>query len=491
MKGLALKEGPHRREFEDVVWQIADKRGCDEVAIQYECGHALWAEVWAPTLPLTREYGLGEAERRRFMQHSLWTLTREASQPRVQITVPEGPCRLCARGQRQTLICGPLQMDLLDSVPPTRRLELPMSSHAFLAVMSQVCRLPEGVTAPPISQGKDGSFKPFDGPPVPHQQLGNTSRKQIEAEITRTTKWCLVVGAVSLVVLIFWSLTVISFSIGPVDYGGRSVEDLLKEYEMLADLRSLTTPHPWERRCAGSSWALSVFVLFIHRTFGPESTFAPVAAMPSWVWDYLAHPLWILVTLVLTPFILIFDHTTEALSRIVYWSGQTLVLRPATWLSMPDYTRWYTCFVFLMQTMIWHPITVLYQIPVTNPLMVAMLLSLLIAAVSSPQPPSVSLPSLWNELPGIPMLGCFDKVLARIHGSSASSSASASPCFVCLERPSRYVLEPCGHRVVCGECTVQLVEAAARNRSLSDGGGGGGACPSCGMAISRAMRLFT
>merc|ERR1712060_417507 len=68
---------------------------------------------------------------------------------------------------------------------------------------------------------------------------------------------------------------------------------------------------------------------------------------------------------------------------------------------------------------------------------------------------------------------------------------SAPACFLCLDRPSRYVLEPCGHRVVCGECAVQLVEAVVRNRAMSDAAGGahyasqgGGACPSCGMAIT-------
>merc|ERR1712217_3458 len=78
---------------------------------------------------------------------------------------------------------------------------------------------------------------------------------------------------------------------------------------------------------------------------------------------------------------------------------------------------------------------------------------------------------------------------------SVSSQPSAPACFVCLDRPSRYVLEPCGHRVVCGDCAVQLVEAAARNRSMSEAIGsahhaserGGGACPSCGMVITRAM----
>merc|ERR1712217_524424 len=52
---------------------------------------------------------------------------------------------------------------------------------------------------------------------------------------------------------------------------------------------------------------------------------------------------------------------------------------------------------------------------------------------------------------------------------------------------------------VCCECAVQLVEAAARNRSMSEAADrahhaserGGGACPSCGVAITRAMRLFS
>merc|ERR1719499_1574039 len=69
-------------------------------------------------------------------------------------------------------------------------------------------------------------------------------------------------------------------------------------------------------------------------------------------------------------------------------------------------------------------------------------------------------------------------------GSGADLQPSAPPCFVCLDKPSRYILEPCGHRVVCEECAVQLVETAARNRSMAESSGsvhhgserGGGAC---------------
>lgn len=54
----------------------------------------------------------------------------------------------------------------------------------------------------------------------------------------------------------------------------------------------------------------------------------------------------------------------------------------------------------------------------------------------------------------------------------------------------RYVLEPCGHRVVCSDCAVQLVDCATRSRTEGTGDRGSGTCPSCGSAITRAMRIF-
>lgn len=210
----------------------------------------------------------------------------------------------------------------------------------------------------------------------------------------------------------------------------------------------------------------------------------------------------------------------------------------------------------------------LSQIPVTNPMGVAMVLSLLVAAFSAPQPPSLPLPGVWGEMPsfeftkgirravsksslgplcsrlhtlwtsarkdgrpktggargGVPAVrGKNDKgVGADREGRAGKDGKDGGPgrpeklahagrgghqegrtqqpaCFLCLDRPSRYILEPCGHRVVCGECAVQLVEGAARNRAVSEGAGAhhgsseksGGACPSCGQAITRAMRVFS
>ena len=128
--------------------------------VRYDCGHSLRAEVSAPLLPSTKElvnsfmtycfhgkwnswkdYGTHETDRSRYVQHclhvrgfalvfnpdklmSLKSLQRSslgillkrrpdcacchaashnACCSKVQITVPEGRCRHCQRGQRQTL----------------------------------------------------------------------------------------------------------------------------------------------------------------------------------------------------------------------------------------------------------------------------------------------------------------------------------------------------------------------------------------------------
>lgn len=460
----------HCRDFTDIVWQIAEKRGCDEVIIRYDCGHAIRADVWAPALPKTREYGTLEAERRRFVQHSLFLLTREPGASWVQITVPEGRCRHCGRGQRQVLICGPIQVDLTEGASTARRLELPLSSHAFLASMGQVCRLPENITPPPLLQGARGSVKPFDGPPLSREGLRQWSRKEVEDDLRgEVMKY---IGAAMLVLIAL------------------AIECL---YLCVLYLNPTATSPSGEGAGASSTRRLqAVLVKLVHACLQGSG-------------QQLGNNL------------------------------REVFIRPAMLLS---------------------------QVPVTNPMAVAMVLSLLVAALSAPQPPSLSLPSVWSDLPNLeitrglkkavsrstslgPLVQRFRSLWGRKEGrpkgglrgiptarsskerghtngreraevagrpdkvqtgkqdgrppAAASPQQSAPPCFVCLDRPSRYVLEPCGHRVVCGECAVQLVEAAARNRSMSEAAGGthhgsergGGACPSCGMAITRAMRLFS
>lgn len=560
MKGLSLVEGAHRRDFADVVWQIADKRGCDEVAIRYDCGHAIRADVWAPTLAKTREYGVGEAERRRFMQHSLFVMTREPGAPRVQITVPEGLCRLCARGQRQTLICGPLQMDLTDAPAAARRLELPLSSHAFLSVMGQVCRLPENLSTPPIPQGKDGSLKPFDGPPLPRESLRQWTRREVEDDLRAEVRRYVGMAMLALMLVGIQALYLCRVHLAPATsaFEGEGGENS-SEPGMAGELGNLTSVGSFEMGLANSTWALSVLTVAVHKAFAPEATsVGPEDLVPGthFFWSYLVHPLWMVTSVLLAPLMLVLDFVVVAVVRILFSLTRDLVWRPASWV-ITDLTKLTSGLVTMfVHNVIIRPTVVLSQIPMTNPMLVAMLLSLLVALVSAPQPPSLSLPSIWSKLPSFELTQSLKKAISRSKslgplvqqikalwgmrkegrakggrlgvpasrgskGGSAGSrdrvvdsapgrpekagackqdgktpgssvqQQSAPPCFVCLDRPSRYILEPCSHRVVCGECAVQLVEAAARNRSMSEGAGGGGACPSCGMAISRAMRLFS
>jgi len=251
------------------------------------------------------------------------------------------------------------------------------------------------------------------------------------------------------------------------------------------------------------------------------------------------------------------------LLHVVFALIHVLVWRPCSWMvgllsELAD-----NSIIFLLRYIVSQPTGMLSQIPVTNPMVVAVVLSVLVAAFSAPQPPSLSLPALWSSLPSLKVAdrlrqsatgsGTFGPLLRRfwtlwalrkegrskggarlsaprgqkdrphyercresvelsnhsdraqwgglreerVLGCCNSSKNSAPPCFVCLDSPSHYILEPCGHRVVCGDCAVQLVEAAARTRSTGDLSGGhhvseksGGTCPSCGLAIARAMRIF-
>jgi len=557
-------EGAQRRDFVEVVWQIAERRGCDEVVIRYDCGHAIRADVWAPALPKTREYGCHEAERRRFMQHTIFVLTKDPGAPKVQVTIPEGRCRHCGRGQRQVLICGPLQMDLGEDrmrsrdgaklAAAARRLELPLSSHTFLAAMGQVCKLPENITPPPLVQGGAGQpLRPFDGPPVP-REAKHWSRKDIEDELkAEVVKY---VGGATCVLLFVLAecLYLIIAHLGP---GGNT--SLIPT--VAGELSNLSSVGAIELGIANSTWALSALTLSVHKAFGPSGG-SQGAGGSSLMWSLLVHPLWVIVSLILAPVLWVLDLAVAVPRFIVLHVClavvRGLILRPLGWLLNVLSEGIGGSAVFLFRCVFTRPTAMLLQIPMTNPMAVAMVLSLLVAALSAPQPPGLSLPSVWGELPsleisrGIRSLGPLMQRLrifwasARREGrpkgglrgapttrgqkekahadrsgrertdapgrpdraqagqkegraAAGSSQQSAPACFVCLDRPSRYVLEPCGHRVVCGDCAMQLVEVAARNRSASEaaGGGGhhsserGGGCPSCGLAITRAMRLFS
>lgn len=615
----AMQTADGRRDFVDVMWQIADKRSCDEVFIRYECGHCIKAEIWVPALPKTREYTNSEADRRRFMQHSIFVLTKNPGAPKVQITVPEGRCRHCGRGQRHSLVCGPLQMELGDdrsagangrrqsqgdtaeqhgharakagtrggggaaqpngygnsnqsalaTTGGTRRLELPLSSHVFLAAMGQVCRLPDNVTPPPLLQNnnllQNGNLKPFDGPALSREGLHQWSRKEIEDELkAEVVKY--VGGATFLLMFVVVEclyLCIIHF--GPSSHitGGASLN---VSHSISSELRNLSSVSSIEMGVANSTWVLSALTLTVHKAFGPGGSNGEGGA--SLWWSIVVHPLWILVSIVLAPLLWVLDLVVAfprfLLLHVVFALVHALIWRPCSWVFTILWEVVHNSVSLLLRCIFSRPTAVLSQIPMTNPMVVAMVLSLLVAALSAPQPPSLPLCGVWSELPGLEFTRGIRRAMSRsktlrpivqhmpvswgvaknesrpkgglrgipatrgqkdkahaggrgpdgVNGRSErgaqagrsqesrmpSGSAalhSAPACFVCLERPSWYVLEPCGHRVVCGECAIQLVEAAARNRSVSEGVAhhssekGGGACPSCGLAITRAMRLFS
>jgi len=575
-----------RRDFVDVMWQIAEKRCCDEVLIRYDCGHALKAEVWVPVLPRTREYSNQEADRRRFMQHSIFVLTKNPGAPKVQITVPEGRCRHCGRGQRQGLLCGPLHMDLSEErhadrrradlakagpgalrrdlrdaasllAMPARRLDLPLSSHVFLAAMGQVCRLPDNITPPPLLQNssilQSGTLRPFEGPGLSREGLRQWSRKEIEDELkAEVVKY--VGGATFLLLFVVIEclyLCVLHF--GPsTPPGGNNSTDANASLPMVSTLSNATT-NDAEMDSSNATWFFSAFTFSMHKAFTVAGT--DQSGRSSWWW-YLLRPFWLVLSILLAPLLWVLD-MVAALPRFLFLHVavslvRAFVWRPCSWL-LGILTEVVSNSVLIFRYVFLRPTAMLSQIPMTNPMVVAMVLSILVAAFSAPQPPSLSLPSvhqlvqqqtsgavmplvqrlrhLWASarrearpkggIRGIPAArGQKDKPHVDRSGRdrtdvpgrpekpqtgrqdgrvpSGSSSQSAPACFVCLDRPSRYILEPCGHRVVCGDCAIQLVDAAARSRSTNEVAGthhsserGGGACPSCGYSIMRAMRVFS
>jgi len=521
-----LDRGPRKRDFVDLLWQIAEKRCCEEVYVHYDCGHNMKADVWVPMLPKTHAYMNEETDRRRFMQHGMYVLTKNPGARKVQITVHEGRCRLCQRGQRQALICGPLQMDLTERgrrtseearkvrdprvqtlLAPARRLELPLSSHVFLSAMGQVCRFPDDISLPLLQSSALGTLKLMDTPRLSHEGLRQWTRKEIEDELkAEVVKY---VGASCLLVLVMVGcllcLTLDSASaVGPGSF-----------------VPTFNSSDP--KAAVNATW-VSTITLTLQRAqralIGADPLETETWLWPFWGWA-LARPLWI-VSFFLSPVFWAFD-LVLALPRFIV----------TTTMSMTHSLLWSFLGRFLAFTrevlqgtlyVVVRTLTILGEIPKTNPMVVASVLSLLIAAFSAP--PTVSLG--WSDLPSVEFtsfrasraksLGLFAQLRAwarghrskkdfptakgreRSHGRDCSTrpdkgrhdckgGSSRPACFLCLDRPSRYAVEPCGHRVTCAECTVQLVEAAVRNRT-SEPPEKGGACPFCSTPVSRAMRVF-
>lgn len=550
------------RDFADVVWQIGEKRCCDEVLVRYDCGHAMRADVWVPALPKTHEYTNQEAERRRFMQHCFFVLTKDPGAPKVQITVPEGRCRHCGRGQRQCLLCGPLQMDLAEvgmdkaktaqlmhqRVPTAmRRLELVLSSHVFLAAMGQVCRLPDDITPPPLMQSNgalgNGVLKPTEGPLPQHEGARQCCRKDIEDELrAKVVKY--VGGATCLLLVLVVECLYLLIMWTGAGEGSRLTRTIASE---LGNVSALSTAI--DGSGANTSWPLSALSFALRSTFGSPVNATKENSSTSFWWTLIVQPAWFLLSVVLAPIMWVLE-LLVALPRflffnVLYTLVHGLVWSPCCWLCgiCVDIINNPSAFLFRCFS---RPPAIVSLIPMANAMIGAMLLSLLVAILSAPQPLSLSLQSVWGELPSLglargnqkqrsmPRLwtparkdgiggargmhqaarGQKDKGAGRYdrdrtdgpdrgdkHGRerSGSSSQMAATCFVCLDRPSHYILEPCGHRVVCGDCAMQLVEIASRSRTMGDGVAGqhrpseksGGTCPSCSMPVKQAMRVFS
>ncbi|CAE8585231.1 unnamed protein product, partial [Polarella glacialis] len=556
---LCVVEGTQRRDLSDVLWQVAERRGCDEIVIRYDCGHALRAQVLVPAVPKIREYGTHVAERHRFAQHSLHVLTRNPGASQIQVTIPEGRCRHCGRGQRQTMLCGAMRVDVSDPPPlsgqdlaqAARRLDLPLSSHAFLALLGQVCQLPESPGLELLSSFNLASCKqhPFEGAPLPQAGLRQWTRQEVEEELEAELVKYFGCAALVLLLLAAECLYLLAAHLGPQELaresnvpGSLDSIDLLGNatmHQMHAQLSNLSSVSNLELSAVNSTWVLSALTLAVHKAFGPgEGEDKDSSSAGIFLWTSIVHPTWVGTSVVLAQLLGMLEWLV-ALPRFILLHVVLTMARGFIWRPC--------CWVFSVLVDMASGTAVLWSIPTANPIAAAVTVCLLVAAVTSPVPPSLALPDVLNlELvkhalePLVQRLrvgtsACKDgrakaggreapakssskdrekhgqergkdgkepgkpgKSHAGKDGPRGSTSNLVPACFVCLDRPSHYVLEPCGHRVVCGDCAVQLVEAAARSKGESFEKGahhqqdrGGGTCPSCGMVISRAMRIFS
>ncbi|CAK9001164.1 unnamed protein product [Durusdinium trenchii] len=569
MQELSLVEGNQRRDFSDIVWQITERCGCNEFVVRYDCGHSLRAEVVAPALPSTKEYGTTDPERRRYAQHCLYVLTRNPGVTQVQVTVSEGRCRHCQRGQRQTLVCGPVHVDLrepaspglvakalgnipMDALSQAKRIVLPMTAHAFLAAIGQVCKLPDGAGLPAPSGLEATLETPFAAKPLLKEEMPQWERKEIEDEMESFMLRYVCCAFMVLLCFLCEFGYVLGRELTPQESMEEYIQGELEEQMMTAQaLSNLTSLSSLEFRMANSTWTLSALTLAVHKAFGPEDMEGMEAAGSSGgiLWSAI-HPLWVALLLVLGP--IAWMDCLLALPRSmlagVIAGVRELILRPGGFmLGIAGSTL-----LFLLRSFFAPPTLFVTSGPTANPILGAGFISISLAAITSPVPLTLlahdlcSVIANWDIvrrlrraaghkavgsiLDRLPSLGA-----PRSKGSRAKKDGDSGrrntrsdsgrgdkmqakdekgtivpSCFVCLDKPSRYILEPCGHRVVCGDCAVQLVDAATRSRTedgrprwrlvgpireetwegTERGDRGGGNCPSCGLAINRAMRIF-
>jgi len=568
------QQQPQKRDFCDVIWQIAEKHCCEEVHVRYDCGHAMKVELSAPCLPPAQDYSQQEIDRQRYMQHCVYVLTKNPGTQKVQIIVPEGRCR-CGRGQRQVLVCGPLQFDLSEerlpqlqgrkgynarkdgpSLAAFRRLDIPLSGHTFLSALGQVSRFPDDMSpAWLLNHGSSAHDAVWTGDATQSREALRTyTRQEIENELRFEVHKYVSSTAFMLTLLLLYCLYLCIMQVyNPAMLPGGSASSFEGQIQGIAEeLATISSVGSIEFRVANSTWALTALTVSVHRTFGPGSS-----ESGSFWWSSIVHPCWMALSFVLAPVMWALDYVVAVprflLLRVVFVVVHTLIWRPSCIIARMALDLMRDIRIATAGLNISQPTIVLARIPLVNPLALAFFTTILVAAFSSPQPPSVSFPAMWNDLlrrlaylsrsfgPCFNQVSAFwqsarkearqrssrgkaagasgkekeeghgrkngsgvkvdgshkgDKGSDRRHDARSTSANSGPACFVCLDRMSCYMLEPCGHKVACGECAVQLVEAAVRSRTANEVGAhafsdkSGGACPCCGLAINRAMRVF-
>lgn len=562
MQELQIVEGNQHRDFADIVWQITERGCCNEFVVRYDCGHSLRAEVCVPAIPSTKEYGSHPTERRRYAQHALHVLTRNPASLQAQVTVLEGRCRHCQRGQRQTLVCGPVHIDLREPASPglvvkalgditvdvlaqAKRMELAMTGQNFLTTVCQV--LPDGAEILPPSGAKEAVFEtPFaslDAPVNLKEELHTWLRKEVEDELESLLLRYVCCATMILMLLCCECFYLFTVPWMPQDEtGGEESEDV--QSQMALALANLTSVSSLELQMTNSTWMLSALTLAVHKALGPPESPDGTAASESaesdgrhggsggFLWSVVVHPLWVFTLCLLRPLSGLESLVLLPRSMILAFltSVRELVLRPGAFLL----GILFSMLLFLLQSL-FSPPTLFASAGSANPILGAAFIVISLAAITSPVPLTLLAHDLCALVANLDLVRrlrraaghkALGRLLDRLHLSPLGSASRGSKgqrskkdykpprsesgrgdklqgkdekggvpfvpsCFVCLDKPSRYILEPCGHRVVCGDCAVQLVDAAARSRPTEERGGDrGGNCPSCGQSVNRAMRIF-
>jgi hypothetical protein len=401
-----------------------------------------------------------------------------------------------------------------------RRLELVLSSHVFLAAMGQVCRLPDDIL-PPSTNLRNGVFNPLQGALPAHEGSFQISRKDIEDELARkvarylggATFFLFAVLAQCLYFMVMW-----------FDDGSEASR---LSRSLIAWLGMAPSWLP--------SWVRDMFAVLEV----PKEDGSYISICWSWC-SWIGQPLGFLSPFILTPLAWTLD-VVMVLIHLVFNVLSALVrglMLPCRW-SFGVVLHIITNPMALISQLMSLPMSVI-SLMSFNAMLGGLLLSLLVVVLSAPQPLSLLLQSVCGELPSLG-LGRGNQRFSRLwhhsgkengiqgsmpvarkkdahagggrvesNGSGTSghradkdgqcrpcASSSQSVCFVCLERPSHYILEPCGHRVVCGDCAVRIMEVASKGRLGEVTSGrhpsekSGGTCPNCGQAVKQAMRIFS